>query len=68
MNGNLYYKPGLEKASKITDMVRIIIDEVERNTTTNNNSLQSSIADALSKAKGILTEEEFAAQKTKLLG
>ena len=73
MNGNLYYKPGLEKASKITDMVRIIIDEVERNTTTNNNSLQSSIADELSKladlkAKGILTEEEFAAQKTKLLG
>ena len=75
-----YYKVegALKKANEIKDLTSIVIDEVDRmeshralnistKATTN-----SSIADELAKladlkANGILTEEEFIAQKSKLL-
>lgn len=67
------YKQGLEHAQQIADLVSVIIDDVDRSQkqTTNNNS-SSSVADELSKladlkAKGILTEDEFNSQKSKLL-
>lgn len=71
-----YYKVemALDVANKVKDFASIIIDEVDRSEKApqvqNNNS---SVADELAKladlkAKGILTEEEFQAQKAKLLG
>ena len=67
------YKQGLEHAQQIADFVSVIIDDVDRSqkqTTTNANS--NSVADELAKladlrSKGILTEEEFNTQKSKLL-
>ena len=67
------YKQGLEHAQQIADLVSVIIDDVDRSQkqATNNNS-SSSVADELSKladlkVKGILTEDEFNSQKSKLL-
>lgn len=67
------YKKGLEHANKIVDLVSVIIDDVDRkenNPLSTNNS--GSIAEEIAKLadlkdKGILTEDEFNVQKTKLL-
>ena len=68
------YKQGLEHANKIVDLVSVIIDDVDKKEkkflTTNMGN--SSVAEELSKLadlkdKGILTDEEFNAQKSKLL-
>ena len=67
------YEQGLKDAQSIADLISIIIDDVDRNQRTlqqSNNS--NSIADELAKladlkSKGIITEEEFNAQKSKLL-
>jgi hypothetical protein len=77
---NLYghfYKEELQNAQKIADYVSVIIDEVDRQekkSTVANPRLSEkpSVADELAKlaklkADGILTEEEFRAQKLKLL-
>ena len=67
------YKQGLEHAQQIADLVSVIIDDVDRSKKQGNNSnSSSSVADELAKladlkAKGILTEEEFNSQKSKLL-
>ena len=67
------YKQGLDHANRIVDMVSVIIDAVDRATNTSAPQAPSgSIADELAKLavlkdKGILTEEEFAEQKRKLL-
>lgn len=64
----------LKKANEVKDLTSIVIDEVDRTekVKSNNVKLVGSIADELEKlaelkAKGILTEEEFNAQKAKLL-
>lgn len=67
------YEQGLKDAQSIADLISIIIDDVDRRQKTsqqNNNS--NSIADELAKLadlknKGIITEEEFNTQKSKLL-
>jgi hypothetical protein len=70
------YKQGLEHARQITDLVSVIIDDVDRSdrhsilSTSASNS--GSIAEEIAKLaelrdKGILTDEEFSAQKAKLL-
>ena len=67
------YKQGLEHAQQIADLVSIIIDDVDRRQKqASNNNTSNSVADELVKlselkAKGILTEEEFNAQKSILL-
>lgn len=78
---NLYgsfYKSELKNAQKISDYISVVIDEVDREEKQSPNeqtlsSAKSSIADELAKlaklkADGILTDEEFQAQKAKLLG
>lgn len=70
------YKQGLEHARQITDLVSVIIDDVDRaekqslSSPANNNN--GSVAEEIAKLadlrdKGILTNEEFNAQKAKLL-
>lgn len=67
------YEQGLKDAQSIADLISIIIDDVDRKQKTSqqiNNS--NSIADELAKLadlknKGIITEEEFNIQKSKLL-
>ena len=67
------YKQGLEHAQQIADLVSVIIDDVDRKqkqSTISNTT--NSVADELTKladlkAKGILSEEEFNSQKSKLL-
>lgn len=68
------YKEGLDHANRIVDRVSVIIDAVDRaNNTAMAQGPSASTADELAKLaalkeKGILTEEEFAEQKKKLLG
>ena len=70
---NYIYKQGLDRANRIVDMISVIIDAVDRATNTQvqqtqSNSTAEEIAKlAILKEKGILTEEEFADQKRKLL-
>ncbi|MBO5615034.1 MAG: SHOCT domain-containing protein [Prevotella sp.] len=70
------YKQGLEHAQQITDLVSVIIDDVDRAEKQNLSSTvtmpSGSIAEELEKLailrdKGILTDEEFKEQKMKLL-
>ncbi len=63
------YQKGLEDANRIVDLISVIIDAVDR---AESQSYAHSTADELAKLailkeKGILTEEEFAEQKRKLL-
>lgn len=70
-----FYKEELQNAQRIADYISVIIDEVDRQQSMNSHPIQlgnNSVADELAKladlrAKGILTEEEFSAQKAKLL-
>lgn len=70
------YRQGKAQATRITDILTVIIDAVDRaieaqkaSAPSNNGSVAEEIAKlAVLKEKGILTEEEFAAQKAKLLG
>lgn len=70
--GNIY-KQGLEHAQQIADFVSVIIDDVDRNQKQNlSSNNKNSVADELLKladlkSKGVLTDEEFNAQKSKLL-
>lgn len=70
------YKQGLEHARQITDLVSVIIDDVDRSekqslsSPANNNT--GSVAEEIAKLanlrdKGILTNEEFNAQKARIL-
>lgn len=79
------YRKGLEDAIKITELVSIIIDQMDKGTMqpniTNSSSIESSniisaastsIADEIKKladmkAQGLITEEEFASLKSKLI-
>lgn len=67
------YKQGLEHAHQIADFISVIIDDVDRSQKQSNTSKTSnSVADELAKladlrTKGILTDEEFKTQKSKLL-
>ncbi|MBQ7462807.1 MAG: SHOCT domain-containing protein [Bacteroidaceae bacterium] len=73
--GGFFYKEELQNAQRIADYISVIIDEVDRQQSMNSHPIQlgnNSVADELAKladlrAKGILTEEEFSAQKAKLL-
>jgi ribosomal protein L7/L12 len=78
IEGHLY-KQGLKDAQKIADTVGAIIDITDKNTKSitqtppQSAKVIGSVADELSKladlkSKGILTDEEFAAQKKALLG
>lgn len=70
-----HYRQGKSDAIRITDILTVIIDAVDRAHHTNHKMLSSggySIADEIAKLaelkdKGILTENEFASQKAKLL-
>ena len=78
MEGNLI-KQGRTQAQQIVDYVSVIIDDVDKNgdsapatKSTNNNSSNLSVADELKKLadlknEGILSQEEFDAQKAKFL-
>lgn len=71
------YKEEFQNAQKIADYISIIIDEVDRqerlqSQPTQSSTKERSVADELSKlaslkSQGILSEEEFIAQKSKLL-
>lgn len=70
------YDEGLRHAQQISDLVSVIIDDVDRTEKRNLSSapitVAGSVAEELTKladlkSKGILTEEEFNQQKTKLL-
>ena len=69
----LIYNKCIQHANQIVDLISVIIDDVDRkqkHSTISNTS--SSVADELTKladlkAKGILSEEEFSLQKSKLL-
>ena len=70
------YKEELQNAQKIADYVSVIIDEVDRqekqSQSVESSFVKSSVADELAKLaslneQGILTDEEFRAQKEKLL-
>ena len=72
----LHYKEGLEHAQQISDLVGVIIDDVDRAEKQKNISKSvvssGSVAEELSKLaelrdKGILTDDEFKEQKSKLL-
>ena len=74
--GGWAYKDGLNHAKQITDLVSVIIDDVDRAEKQNLSSVQEiatgSVAEELEKLaalrdKGILTEDEFKGQKMKLL-
>lgn len=78
MEGHLY-KQGLKDAQRIADTISAIIDITDKNTKSitqtppQSAKVIGSVADELSKLadlknKGILTDEEFAAQKKALLG
>ena len=73
------YKLGKQNADNIKDLVSVIIDRVDKNTAptqieeTTKQSKSISVADELLKLnelkeKGILSEEEFTLQKSKILG
>lgn len=68
------YKQGHDQANRIVDIISVIIDAVDRASNANAPVASSgSTADELAKLailkeKGILTEEEFAEQKKKILG
>ncbi len=70
---NYIYKQGLGHAKYIVDFISVIIDAVDRaHNTTSPQVSSGSTADELAKLahlkeKGVLTEEEFAEQKKKLL-
>ena len=71
---DLYYRQGLNQARRITDTLTVIIDAVDRATEaqqqnmSNGGSVAEEIAKlAVLKEKGILSEEEFMKQKSKLL-
>lgn len=70
------YKQGLEHARQITDLVSVIIDDVDHSEKQNlfspNSINAGSVAEEIAKLanlrdQGILTDEEFNSQKTKLL-
>ncbi|MDR2147323.1 MAG: SHOCT domain-containing protein [Tannerella sp.] len=66
------YKIGKQKADEIRDLVSIIIDKIDGKIENNKTTPVLSISDELLKLselkmKGILTEEEFAVQKNKIL-
>ena len=70
------YKQGLEHARQITDLVSVIIDDVDRSEKQNlfspNSINAGSVAEEIAKLanlrdQGILTDEEFNSQKIKLL-
>ena len=74
-----FYQTELQNAQKIADYISVIIDEVDRQARQQAQVVQStstekiSVAEELSKLaslkeQGILTDEEFQAQKMKLLG
>lgn len=70
-NGQLYYQ-GLEDARMISDLVSVIIDDVDKKETEVRNTNKGSIVDEIAKLaelkeKGILSEDEFLEQKRKLL-
>lgn len=72
--GSVYYKPGLADAKRITDIIKVIIDRMEkRGSVSSRPTIESfSVADELTKLsslrdKGILSEEEFQEQKNKIL-
>lgn len=78
LEGNIY-KQGLKDAQRIADTISAIIDITDKNTKSitqtppQSAKVIGSVADELSKladlkSKGILTDEEFAAQKKALLG
>ena len=78
IEGHLY-KQGLKDAQRIADTISAIIDITDKNTKSitqtppQSAKVIGSVADELSKladlkSKGILTDEEFAAQKKALLG
>ena len=71
---DILYRQGLNQARRITDTLTVIIDAVDKATAAqkqnmaNNGSVAEEIAKlAVLKEKGILTEEEFMTQKSKLL-
>lgn len=75
-SNNSVYKTGLEDAQKISDLISVIIDDVDRvekyKLASMISSPTGSYAEELAKladlkSKGILTEEEFDKQKSKLL-
>lgn len=72
--GSVYYKPGLAHAKQITDIIKVIIDRMEkRGSVSSRPTIESfSAADELTKLsslrdKGVLSEEEFQEQKNKIL-
>lgn len=75
MEGNIL-KQGIQDGKRITDIVSVIIDEVDKGADKNDESpvnQHTSVADELKKLadlknEGILTEEEFRLQKSKILG
>lgn len=71
-------KQGIQDGKRITDIISVIIDEVDNssgkpvNVSNSTKSAQSSVADELNKLldlkkEGVLTQKEFDQQKTKLL-
>ena len=56
------YKEGKEHAQRILDLVSVIIDDVDKK-----RGGTQSVSSEDSKAKGVLTQEEFDQQKEKLL-
>lgn len=66
------YKKGLEDAQMITDVISVIIDKVDRENRKSNNPESGNVTDELLKLanlkdRGILSEEEFSKQKSRLL-
>ena len=68
------YRQASSSANRIVDLISVIIDAVDRsNSAPTPNASSGSVADELAKLailkeKGILTDEEFAEQKKKVLG
>lgn len=69
----LIYNECIQHANQIVDLISVIIDDLDRKQKQSNiSNTTNSVADELTKladlkAKGILSEEEFNSQKTKLL-
>ena len=66
------YQEGKRTANEIKDLISIIIDKTDNNTDDKNNQSKFSMTDELLKLndlkeKGILTEDEFLTQKSKIL-
>ena len=71
---DMYYRQGINQARRIKDILTVIIDAVDKalssqkQTSANGGSVAEEIAKlAVLKEKGILTDDEFLAQKSKLL-